>query len=140
MWLIAAILLVAAETVGGQFFLLMLGGGALGTAAFAALADSAPVWSQGVVFGVISVLLLMLARPPLMRRFSRTPWFATNSDALPGKLALVLESVNTHAGQVKVDGEVWTARPLEGSDVYPSGTTVTVVRIDGATAVVWKEP
>jgi membrane protein implicated in regulation of membrane protease activity len=52
----------------------------------------------------------------------------------------VLEEVAEHAGQIKLAGEVWTARPLDSSEVYPPGTTVTVMEIDGATAVVWRGP
>ncbi len=58
--------------------------------------------------------------------------------ALEGKTALVLDRVAQHEGQVKLDGEVWTARPLNDHDVYEPGEHVTVVRIDGATAVVFK--
>ena len=57
---------------------------------------------------------------------------------MSGKHALVLEMVGEHGGRVKLDGEVWTARPLDAADVYEPGTTVTVLEIDGATAVVWK--
>ena len=39
---------------------------------------------------------------------------------------------------MKLDGEVWTARPLNDDDVYEPGDHVTVVHIDGATAVVSK--
>ena len=39
---------------------------------------------------------------------------------------------------MKLDGEVWTARPLNDNDVYEPGEQVTVMHIDGATAVVWK--
>ena len=56
--------------------------------------------------------------------------------ALEGKSALVLDRVARHEGQVKLDGEVWTARPLNDNDVYEPGDHVTVVHIDGATAVV----
>ena len=51
---------------------------------------------------------------------------------------MVLDRVGRHEGQVKLDGEVWTARPLNEDDVYEPGEHVTVVRIDGATAVVQK--
>jgi membrane protein implicated in regulation of membrane protease activity len=57
---------------------------------------------------------------------------------LEGKSALVLDRVARHEGQVKLDGEVWTARPLSDDDVYEPGDHVTVVQIDGATAVVQK--
>jgi len=58
--------------------------------------------------------------------------------ALEGKSALVLDRVGRHEGQVKLDGEVWTARPLNDNDVYEPGDHVTIMRIDGATAVVFK--
>ena len=50
----------------------------------------------------------------------------------------MLDRVARHEGQVKLDGEVWTARPLNDDDVYEPGDHVTVMRIDGATAVVQK--
>jgi membrane protein implicated in regulation of membrane protease activity len=52
----------------------------------------------------------------------------------------VLGRVSHHDGQVKLDGETWTARPLNEDDVYEPGDQVTVMHIDGATAVVWKSP
>ncbi len=41
-------------------------------------------------------------------------------------------------GSVKLEGEVWTARPLDENDSYEPGEQVTVMHIDGATAVVWR--
>ncbi|MFD4180359.1 NfeD family protein [Rhodococcus sp. NPDC058514] len=138
-WLIAGVLLAAAEVMTGDFFLLMLAGGALTAAGFSAVTD-VPVWIDAVVFGVVSLALVLGVRPALLRRFAKPPLLSTNAEALPGKRALVLEEVAEHAGQIKLDGEVWTARPLDSSEVYPPGTTVTVMEIDGATAVVWRGP
>ncbi|AKE90078.1 hypothetical protein A4U64_11375 [Rhodococcus sp. WB1] len=138
-WLIAGLVLAAAEALTGDFVLLMLGGAALATAGVSAATDL-PVWADAVVFAVSSLVLLGGVRPVLRRRYALPPAKATNVDALPGKQALVLEEVAAHSGQVKLDGEVWTARPLDVTEVYPPGTTVTVMQIDGATAVVWKGP
>jgi len=63
---------------------------------------------------------------------------STGVKALEGKSALVLDSVARDEGQVKIDGQVWTARPLNESDVFEPGERVTVMQIDGATAIVWK--
>ena len=52
----------------------------------------------------------------------------------------MLDRVARDAGQVKLDGQVWTARPLNEGDEFEPGEQVTVMRIDGATAVVWKSP
>ena len=85
---------------------------------------------------VVSVLLLVLVRPALRRRFMSGTGLPDPAKALEGKSALVLDRVARHEGQVKLDGEVWTARPLNDDDVYEPGDHVTVVHIDGATAVV----
>ncbi|PTR27619.1 membrane protein implicated in regulation of membrane protease activity [Rhodococcus sp. OK519] len=135
----AGALLAAAEAVTGGFFLLMLAGGALATAAITAVTDF-PVWIDAVVFGVVSLALVVGIRPAMLRRFGVPPAVPTNIAALSGKQALVLQEVGANAGQVKLDGDVWTARPLDVTEVYLPGTTVTVMEIDGATAVVWRGP
>jgi membrane protein implicated in regulation of membrane protease activity len=37
---------------------------------------------------------------------------------------------------VKLEGEVWSARPYDGDEVYEEGARVHVVEIRGATALV----
>ncbi|WP_072688697.1 NfeD family protein [Rhodococcus marinonascens] len=139
-WLIAGVLLAAAEALTGDFFLLMLAGGALATAGVTAIVDF-PVWIDAVIFGVLSISLILGVRPVLLRRFAKPPAIQIGMEALSGKQALVLEEVAEHGGQIKLDdGDVWTARPLDTTEVYPPGTTVTVMQIDGATAVVWRGP
>lgn len=136
-WLILALGLAGAEALTGDMFLLMLAGGALAASGSSWLFDL-PLWADGVVFLVVSVLLLVLVRPALRRRFETGRGLPEPVKALEGKSALVLDRVAQHEGQVKLDGEVWTARPLNDHDVYEPGEHVTVVRIDGATAVVFK--
>ena len=135
-WLIAALALAGAEALTGDMFLLMLGGGALAAAGSSLLVDA--LWVHGAVFLVVSVLLLVLVRPALRRQFMSGKGLPEPAKALEGKSALVLDRVARHEGQVKLDGEVWTARPLNDNDVYEPGDHVTVVQIDGATAVVQK--
>lgn len=136
-WLILALGLAGAEALTGDMFLLMLAGGALAATGSSWLFDL-PLWGDGLVFLVVSVLLLVLVRPALRRRFEAGRGLPEPVKTLEGKSALVLDRVGRHEGQVKLDGEVWTARPLDDNDVYEPGDHVTVVRIDGATAVVFK--
>lgn len=136
-WLVFALGLAGAEALTGDMFLLMLSGGALSAAASSALTDW-PLWTDGAVFLVVSVLLLVLVRPVLRRRLWAAPGDETGVLALQGKTALVLDRVELHAGRVKLNGEVWTARPLADGDVFEPGEQVTVLHIDGATAVVGK--
>ena len=77
-------------------------------------------------------------RPALRRHFMSGKGLPEPAKALEGKSALVLDRVARHEGQVKLDGEIWTARPFNDNDVYEPGDHVTVVHIDGATAVVQK--
>jgi membrane protein implicated in regulation of membrane protease activity len=136
-WLILALGLAGAEALTGDLFLLMLAGGALAAAGSNYLLDF-PIWVDGVVFLVVSILLLVGVRPALRRRMQSGTGLPEPVKALEGKNALVLDRVASHQGQVKLDGEIWTARPMNTDDVYEPGDQVTVVRIDGATAVVIK--
>jgi membrane protein implicated in regulation of membrane protease activity len=135
-WLIAALGLAGAEALTGDLFLLMLSGGALAAVGSSLAVDNYVV--DGVVFLVVSILLLVLVRPALRRRFASGVGLPEPAKALEGKSVLVLEKVARHEGQVKLEGEVWTARPMNDNDVYEPGDHVTVMRIDGATAVVFK--
>jgi membrane protein implicated in regulation of membrane protease activity len=136
-WLISALVLAGAEALTGDMFLLMLGGGALAASASSWLMDW-PVWADGLVFLIVSVLLLVLVRPALRRRLTPGKGPLMGIKALEGKRAMVLDRVARDEGQVKLDGQVWTARPLNDADVYEPGDSVTVMHIDGATAVVFK--
>ncbi|APA98917.1 NfeD family protein [Nocardia seriolae] len=138
-WLVAGILLAAAEILTGSLVLIMLGVAALITAGVSALTGQSVVL-DAVVFGVTSIALLALVRPFLLRRYAIPPPHQTGVDALPGKTAKVLETVDEHGGRVKLGGEVWSARPYDASESYPVGSTVYIMRIDGAHAVVMKGP
>jgi len=138
-WLVFAVALAAAEVLTGDMFLLMLSGGALAAAGSSWL-PGVPLWADGLVFLVVSVLLLVAVRPVLRRRLTVGAGLPEPVKALEGKHALVLDRVDRHRGQVKLDGEVWTARTFNEDDVYEPGDQVTVMHIDGATAVVWQNP
>jgi membrane protein implicated in regulation of membrane protease activity len=135
-WLLVGLGLAGAEVLTGDLFLLMLGGGALAAAGSALVFHD--LWVQGVVFLVASILLLVGVRPILRRHLTPGKGLPEPMKELEGKTALVLDKVARHEGQVKLDGQVWTARPLNETDVFEPGDHVTVVNIDGATAVVSK--
>jgi len=136
-WLVVALGLAAAEALTGDMSLLMLSGGALAAAGSAWLLGL-PLWADGAVFLVVSVLLLTLVRPAARRRLTVGRGLPEPIRALEGKHALVLDRVDGQQGRVKLDGEIWTARPLDENDSYEPGEQVTVMHIDGATAVVWR--
>jgi len=134
LWLILAALLAVGEIATLGFFLAPFAGGALVAALVSAIgAGSALPW---VTFVVVSVLLLGLLRP-VARSHGRTPpRIRTGTAALVGRTAVVLERVGGDAGCVRLDGEVWTARPYDEDEVIEPGTRVHVLEIKGATALV----
>jgi len=134
-WLILAAVLAAGEVAASFTFI-------LGPIAIAALvpalvaAVGAPMEAQIVAFIVASIASLALVRP-IARRHLRTPArIRTGTAALIGSRALVLDRVDADHGQVKIGGEVWTARPYDEDDVYEPGARVEVIKIEGATALV----
>ncbi|MET9535613.1 NfeD family protein [Streptomyces sp. NPDC006649] len=112
----------------------MLAVGAVAASATAAL-GAGPVL-QVLVFVAVSVALIAVVRPIANRHRSQRPELATGIDALKGRQAVVLERVDGSGGRIKLAGEVWSARALDGDTSYQPGQQVDVVEIDGATAVV----
>jgi membrane protein implicated in regulation of membrane protease activity len=137
-WLVWTI--VAAVCAGAEAVTLTLVLGFVSVAAIAALVVAVvggPVPLQLGAFIAGSVALLGVARP-VAKAHLRTPAeLKSGVDALVGKRALVLERVDAHNGQVKIGGEIWTARAYMEDQVLEPGTSVDVVKIQGATALVY---
>jgi membrane protein implicated in regulation of membrane protease activity len=137
-WLGAGIALIAAEVLAGDFWLVLLGLGALSGAGASALTGN--TWIAVAVFAIVSIGLVVFARPALKRRFLHGPGVKTNTEALIGARAVTLSEVDSSQGLVKLAGSEWSARSYIDGQVIESGRTVTVVEISGATAVVSAEP
>ncbi len=137
MWLSAAAVLAAAELLSLDLLLIMLAGGA--AAAAVAAAFDAPFVVEAVVFAAVSAILLFLVRP-IARRHLQVGHTRTGVDALTGAPAVVVEAVDAHSGQVKIGGEVWSARAFDATQSFEPGAQVNVMEISGATALVWRQP
>jgi membrane protein implicated in regulation of membrane protease activity len=137
-WLIAALLLAAAEMATLDLTLLMMAIGAGAGCLMAALGFGIVV--QVLVAVAVAVALLAFVRPSIVRRLHAGPTLESGPGGLVGKSGLVLERVTAFDGRVKLSGEVWSARALEESQVIEPGSKVGVAQIDGATAVVYPIP
>lgn len=136
-WLIAGAVLIGAEVLSGDFVLLMLGLGALGAAGAAQL-GAHPLIGL-LVFALVSIGLITIARPALKRRMHAGDEVKTNVDALVGSKATVVATVTAQGGQIKIGGDTWSARAFDDTQVIEPGSSVTVMDIAGAVAVVWSE-
>nr|WP_269329238.1 NfeD family protein [Kineosporia babensis] len=112
----------------------MLAGGALAAAGADALGAGLPI--QVLAFAIASAVLIGAVRPPLKAWMLSGKDTVTGTAALVGADALVLDPVSEHSGLVKLAGETWTARILPGGVRLELDSTVHVVRIEGATAIV----
>jgi len=136
-WLIVAAVLAVAETSTMSFVLVMFAGGAV--AASVTDAAGGPLFLQVVVFGVVSLLLIAIARPFIRRHLATTPAAVTGSAALVGQEAIVLREVTAYDGRVRLNGGEWSARAVNREHILPAGMVVRVARISGATAFVVPE-
>jgi membrane protein implicated in regulation of membrane protease activity len=133
-WLIAAggfaivLVLTAMPELG------MLTAGAVAGAITAGLTDNLVI--QVVVFAIVSTALIVVVQPAARRARTGPPPLSSGVDALMGRSAVVLERVDGTGGRIRLAGETWSARALSEEDTFEPGSQVSVVEIDGATAVV----
>ena len=133
-WVIAAGVMAVGEILTLGFFLGPIAVAA-GAAAVVALAG-AGLAVQWIVFIAVSLASLLVLRP-IARRHLRTPaQLRTGTAALVGGSAVVVERVDRDGGQVKLAGEIWSARAYDDDDAFEPGARVEVMKIDGATALV----
>ena len=91
---------------------------------------------QTTVF-VISSGLLIFATKPLVKKFTKEDNTKTNVYSIVGKKAIVIENIDwsTGTGQIKFDGQVWSARTEEQVNIE-KGTEVEIEKIEGVKAFV----
>jgi membrane protein implicated in regulation of membrane protease activity len=133
-WLIVAAALVGVEVFSITFLFGPLAVAALLAALMAAIGFGAVI--QLIVFAGVAVASLAVLRPIALAHVRTAIPARTGTAALVGQSALVLERVDGNSGQVKLAGEVWTARAYDGNQSFEPGERVSVLEIQGATALV----
>ena len=89
---------------------------------------------QIIFFVAATVILLIFTRPLAVKYIRKT---STNIDGLVGKQAIVTEKIDNlvGTGQVKIDGNVWTARSENGF-IIDEREVVEIVKISGVKLIV----
>ena len=136
MWAIAFVVLTIVELSTYQLVSIWLALGSLVSLICAILGLG--IVGQVIVFTVVSVILLIATRP-FVNKVLKNRVVLTNAELDIGKVAIVIEKINntTSSGRVKLNGVDWAARSSDDS-VIPSGTSVTVERIEGSKLIVKK--
>ena len=133
-WLVLAAVFVAVEFATVALISLWFAAGAL--AALVLYLLGAALWLQILGFALVSLAMLLLARP-FLRRYVDPYKVPTNVDALLGEEAVVLDAIDNLAGRgtVRLEGKTWTARSADGRPI-DAGTVVRVQSIEGVKALV----
>ena len=136
-WVVLAAVLGVAEIFTLTAALGVLAAAALATAGAAALGLGP--FAQFATFAAVSIALLVGVRPLLKRQLRPRygPQHRFGVAALVGRQARVVQEVTGQAGRVRIGGEEWSARAYDETLVIPAGTTVDVIEIEGATALVY---
>lgn len=133
LWLAAVIILAIIEAATMGLTSIWFAGGALAAAITALLGGTLPV--QTIVFFAVSVMLLIIMRPLVKKRFNNR-LEKTNIDALPGAEGIVEKRVShLEPGEVKADGKIWSAVCEEGKKI-DKGTVVVIKSVRGVTLTV----
>ena len=134
-WLIAAGIFFIIEMATIGFLVFWLGIGAILAMITSFITDS--ILIQVIVFVITSTLLLIFTRP-LVNKFIKVPKeIKTNAYSIIGKKGIVISDINNidGSGQVKVEGEIWSAKSENDEDIAKD-TEVEIVDIDGVKLVV----
>jgi membrane protein implicated in regulation of membrane protease activity len=135
-WIVVAAVLAVGEILTLGFLLGLVAFAAVLAGVIAAAGGGVVLQLLGFIAGSLASLALLR---PIVRRHVRTPArLRTGTAALVGARAVVLERVDADGGQVKIGGEVWSARAFLDGQVIEPGARVEVARIEGATALVYE--
>ncbi len=134
-WLIVAGFFALLEMLTVGFFVIWFGIAALLPMVYSIFFPEQIV-VQIVMWAILSVILI-LSTKKLTDKVS-PPLVPTNVYSIIGKQAVVTKEINDEKsqGQIRVDGDIWSARGEKFTDVIPENTVVEILRIEGVKAIV----
>lgn len=136
LWLVLGVVLVVSEVLSVTLVLGMFGVGALVAAGLAFV--GAGLLVQLLAFGGVSAAMLLLVRPPVRNALDRGgSTDRTDARLLAGSTAVVVQRVGDASGQVRLNGELWRARPYAAGPPLEVGARVSVAQVEGATLLVY---
>jgi membrane protein implicated in regulation of membrane protease activity len=138
-WIVIAVIAIVGEMVTTGLFLASVAVAAIAAAIIALVLPFAVV--QLAVFGAVALGGIAFIRPLVVQALGMDSLAQISGQVsqshIVGRRALVTRTVDAHAGQVRIgEGEFWTARAFDPSDVLPTGSTAEIVLVDGLTALV----
>ena len=133
-WLILAGVFLIGEVMTAGFLIFWLSVGSLIAMIVSFFTDSIII--QTSIF-VISSVILIFATKPFVKKFAKVETVLTNAKSIIGKKVIVTVDIDSikSTGQVKIDGEIWSAIGEDETDI-PKGAEIEVLEIKGVKVIV----
>ena len=134
MWIAVIVAAIAVEVITDQLVSIWFVPGAV-------IATVLDYFEVDFVWQVLIVLILatagiVFAKTYLAKKLS-SRIIKTNIEAIIGERCVVTEKIDNYVGcgQVKIKGQIWSARGVEDNDVFEAGETLHVVAIEGVKVI-----
>lgn len=135
-WIIVIIISTVAEAITLQLVSIWFVMGAL--FAFIASLFTPLLYLQVIIFVIVSISMLLLARP-ILKNVLKFKIEETNAKRLLGRTAKVTIDINNSIGkgEVNIEGSIWSARSTNGDIIYKDDLVV-IEDISGVKLIVHK--
>ena len=134
MWIAIIVAAVIVEVITDQLVSIWFVPGAV-------IATILDYFEVGIVWQILVVLVLaaggiVFAKTCLAKKIS-SRIIKTNIEAIIGERCVVTEKIDNYigCGQVKIKGQIWSARGVEEDDVFETGEILRVVAIEGVKVI-----
>ena len=133
-WAVAIVAFGFLEGITAQLVSIWFVLGSVCAAITSIFTDSVPI--QSAVFLVVSLIALVVTRPLVNKIRQKKGKTSTNADRLIGKIGIVISDIEDvqKVGQVKVEGEIWTAKSQ--SAPIAKDSKIKVLAIEGVKLLV----
>lgn len=137
-WLIIAGFFFILEIATEGFLVCWLGVASLVSMGVSLIFPEA-ILAQIITMSIVSILLILCTRK-LAKKMTSKEVPPMNVYTILGKKAIVSQTIDNlkGQGQIKIDGDIWSARNEDSDDLIAEGATVEVIRINGVKVMVRK--
>jgi membrane protein implicated in regulation of membrane protease activity len=133
-WIALIVVAIIVEVLSDQLISIWFVPGAI-------VATILDFFNVDLIWQILAVLILaaggiIFAKTFLTKRF-RTNIVKTNIEAIIGERCVVTEKIDNYVGcgQVKIKGQIWSARGVDEDDVFEEGDVLRVVAIEGVKVI-----
>ncbi|MBR6801876.1 MAG: NfeD family protein [Eubacteriaceae bacterium] len=135
LWILAMISLIVIEISTVGLYCVWFAFGALAGLVLAMM--NLPTYLQLITFAVVSALLFFFVRPKMEHKINVST-IKTNTDALIGEVGLAVTDIkDLEGGQVKINGQMWSAKLSDCCEkTIPQGSKIVVREVKGVKLII----